>query len=339
MDNGEDRNPSWVGRAVTTAELPAIVKGGGRNDRRIEEPAYDPVDPEPAPESVAPEPSEPPPDEQADRGLPLVGVMLAALALIVAVAAVAGFLNDRSGDDPVVGAASPDDERGTALDGAGEGRTGDDPELEATAGEVSTIDDPPLDEATPATVPGVSEVVIEAHRREAAATGEPAWAIYIDGTIYLQGEVPDAEAAALLSQRLQSILGPDNVVSQYRIDPASRRPVDPPLFIKETVAFDPESTTLSPGADWILTLADVLMQRFPTTTLTVVADPFASGSADTDPGIELTEQRVEAIIAYLVERGIEPSRLGSEVRERSLGVTEAGSKPVEFVVRGLLAAD
>ncbi len=373
MNNGQDKIPSWVGRAVTTADVPAGFDGP------IEQLGPSPAVDTPSDRASAttvgagmeapsesenggsgqvddfdstsyrapsPEPVEAPsPHSSANRRL-LVTLGLVAAVIVLAVVALNVLSdNDRSSSNDVSATETEADEEAGSADPPpseavpAESRA----ELVVEADDQAESDgDTDADPAGPAgladlAIPGISPAVIEAHRAEAWAAGEPAWAVYRDGKIYLQGQVPDDQSAELLIERLESILGPENVVAQFTVDPASPPPTDPPLFIKETVVFAPQSTTMPPGSDWILIIADVLMKRFPSTSLTVVAD----GSAPSDPGDEpdLVDQRVDAIISYLTSRGLDASRLGSRVSDQDLGGPVAGTKPIEFVVRGLLGEE
>ena len=341
MSNGEDRIPNWTGRVVTTAEIPSSLNEPASLNEpgSLDEPARG-----------AAEPRAVDPEVESRSGRPLVdrlespqlesrlrGISWLALGTVLAVIVAAGTgvaLLTRSSS---VG-SSPDPAPPTIAEAdddaaASEASAGRD---ESTA--AAADDTPPTTTAPEAnsSVPGPSAAVVKAYGKEARDAGESVWAIVSDGRIYLQGSVPSEESAELMTERLQSILGPNRVEVQYVVDPTSPMPVDPPLFIKETVAFESQTATMQPGSEWILVAADLLLRRYPAATLTVVADPSAAeASGDTT---DVQKRRVDAIVEFLAERGVDRLRLNSELREGNSYTdgSEPVHEPLEFVVRGLL---
>jgi len=280
----------------------------------------------------------------------LVAVLAVVLIAMAAVAFLAGWLNEGSSTDSSE-STEEQSANGQAVDdtqtpdassngdsspssGGSEGAAG--PSTESDAGPTSTTGSTAAagDSSFKLSIPGMPESSIEAHRLEAQAAGEWAWAIYTQGKIFLQGKVPSEAVGQQFSRRLESLLGAGNVVEQFEIDPSVGEPVDPPLFIKETVVFAPNETTMPPGSDWILVVADVLMKRYSNTTLTVIAN----SNTPVDPGddSDLPDRRAQTIIAYLVDGGIESDRLNYELRGDVGFGPGTGNEPIEFAVWGLL---
>ncbi len=314
MGDIEDRIPTWAGRVVSTAEFP-LTTG-----------ALAPGDTEPAPSSDSA--VETPQTGSVEAEVEAASGRRSRRTLVV-LATVAGLLSAAVvGVVTIVGTSAPES---SAPDAVERGTAGADESAAAASSLVPAAPDAAT--TTTTTAPEPVSAMPDVYRAEALAGGEEAWAVYVDGRIHLQGTIPDGDVADRMIARLRSMLGPDNVVADHVIDPTSPRPVDPPLFIQETVVFEPGSASIRDDSDWILGLAAVLMERYPATSLSVVADPSTAGGP-AQPG-ELVEQRVEAIIDDLVDRGVAESRLDWRLNPgRSAGGDD--TKPIEFVVGGLL---
>jgi len=374
MVDRQDRIPTWVGKAVTAAELSRLP--AGTEDRATEGEGFEPE--RPANASKLEESIHVGHFGQADpgdgdtggshdsapgridgsaltpwwRSTGLIGAALAVLLLVVVAATVLPRAGDGDSSD-IAADVEVSDETGPALP---EERAAADSDFGAASSTMLDVGDgvdpwPAIEDSdawasdedpgvargfsADSTIPGVSAAAMEFHQKTALANGQSAWAVYSDGRVYLQGTLPDRTVADLLTSRLEALLGAGNVIEQLTIEEPGIAPTDPPLFIKETVVFAPDSAAMPPGSDWILVIADVLMNRYPSTTLTVVAN-----GSNTEAGItsDLQRQRGQAIVDYLMERGIDGSRLGYEYRDEGTFGGDTGNKPIEFVVRGLVEA-
>ena len=358
MDSRQDRIPTWVGRAVTTEELDTDSHVSVLTDD--EDVPYGDEDLASSLNQSDSSASGPPKTTERSstkhsRFAVRIG-MLATVGFLAVIGSIAPSLP--LGNDTVevptgasTAAESDSDHLATSGDKQPPTQSSDNDEAAVTVStgksnaEVSVADGSgaPTGSRTGAgvapssanhyAIPDMPVNAIKAHQQSALDDGQPAWAVYSDGRIYLQGILPGDAVADEIVGRLQALLGAGNVIAQYTIEPGATSPTDPPLFIKETVVFAPDSAAMPPGSDWILVIAGVLLNRYPTTDLTVVAN-----GSNTALGItaELQLKRAEAVIAYLVDRGIEESRLDYEYRSGSSFGDNTGNKPIEFVVRGLI---
>lgn len=363
MVSNKDKIPTWVGRAVATDELSVIeleadgdpqatvldgtssateaTVGAASNSHRVADPQVPPNDGNQVGTN----------DVAASRPsitASIVGV-LAATVILIGLAWL--VLSGPDNDDPGIATNAQTSAEATEVDSSESASDLSSPNRSTDAGtadlgdeDAATEDSRGSSSSAPTSenetheddglIPNVSGRALEAHRETALADGQSAWAIYSDGRIYLQGTMPNDTLAEALSGRLQELLGSGNVIEQYTIDESAPLPTNPPLFIKETVVFEPGGAAMPPGSDWILVVADVLMTRFPSTDITVVAN-----GADEEQGIsdELQLERADAIISYLSDRGIDGSRLDyTFVADGEFG-GNTGNKSIEFVVRGLLS--
>lgn len=167
------------------------------------------------------------------------------------------------------------------------------------------------------------------------------WAEFTGGKVYLQGRVPDQATSDEIRDKAAGVVGPDNVIVQYVIDPSAPRPNSAPLFVRDSVLFGPSSLTINDTARGVLDLGVALMVQNPAVTIDI------NGYTDSDGGeqanLELSQRRVDAIFAYLVSKGIDPTRLtrtahgeADPVADNGTAEGRAKNRRVEFTVNNLL---
>jgi outer membrane protein OmpA-like peptidoglycan-associated protein len=165
-------------------------------------------------------------------------------------------------------------------------------------------------------------------------------AVFKNEQVYLRGRVPSQEIADEIAAKAGAVVGPDNVIVEYEIDPQVPIDLPSPLYVEDVVLFDFNSIEIEPGFLPILDLGTLLLVQNPNVTITVVAKTDATGPAEVN--MEVSEQRAQAVIDYWVRKGIDPSRLIADAR----GETEASEdddeetaalhRRAEFVIEGLL---
>ncbi len=169
-------------------------------------------------------------------------------------------------------------------------------------------------------------------------------ALFSGGIIYLRGRVPSEEIAAAIVQRASAVMGPDNVVNEYVIDPTV--PFDPnrgaPLYVEDLVLFESNSSDIGPQFIPLLDLGIILMLQNPQVTITVIGHTDATGDEATN--LALSQRRVQSVIDYWVLAGIDPQRVtaigkgeASPIADNSTVEGRRYNRRVEFIITGLLA--
>ena len=206
--------------------------------------------------------------------------------------------------------------------------------------------------AAPATIeaPATTVAPVAVDVTALAADGTPQldfftpirWAIFKDGRVTLLGKVPSQAVADTIATKAAAVVGPGNVEVAYEIDPAAPAPPSAPLYVRNTVQFDPDSTVVRPEFASLLNLGVTLMQQNAGVHIWVIGRADAVGSeAD---NLRLSGQRADSVINYLVGAGIDRSRLtavplgtGSALGDNTTEEGRALNRSVEFVIGGLLS--
>jgi outer membrane protein OmpA-like peptidoglycan-associated protein len=199
-------------------------------------------------------------------------------------------------------------------------------------------------QATSTTAPQASTttVSVTTTTTPASSFGQPVrWAEYTGGKVYLQGVVPDQATADTIRNKAAAVVGASNVVVQYRIVANAPRPNSAPLYVRDSALFDSGSAVLTEKTRVVLDLALVLLLQNPKVTVEVGGHTDSDGSESDN--LRLSQQRVEVILRYLTESGIDADRITTKAYGESLPVadnsTEAGkalNRRVEFTVNNLL---
>lgn len=166
-------------------------------------------------------------------------------------------------------------------------------------------------------------------------------AVFSGGKVYLRGEVPNEEIADVIFSRAAAVLGPDNVVVEYEINPEAPVPDSAPLYVDDKVLFDVGSDEINPGFTPLLDLGTALMQQTETVRIVVIAHTDSIGSAEFNQ--LLSERRADAVKAYWLAAGIDESRidaigLGESVPQADnlVSAGRAANRRAEFIVQGIL---
>jgi outer membrane protein OmpA-like peptidoglycan-associated protein len=169
------------------------------------------------------------------------------------------------------------------------------------------------------------------------------WAVFSGGIVYLRGVVPDDATATNIAGKAAQIVGAANVVDEYTRVPGAAVPKSAPLYVADLVLFGSDNADIYPGFEDLLNLGVGLLTTFPTITVTIRGHTDNLGSATYNA--ELAQRRVNAVIAYLVHRGINRDRLVGDAVGAEQPIadndTEQGrqlNRRIEFVIEGLLDA-
>jgi outer membrane protein OmpA-like peptidoglycan-associated protein len=166
------------------------------------------------------------------------------------------------------------------------------------------------------------------------------YAVISGGKAFLRGYVPSREAGDQAVATAAAVLGPENVVDEYVVDPRAPLDVPTPVYIDDAVLFESGSAEIAPDFVPLLEQGLVFLNLRPESTITVVARTDAAGPEDFN--LDLSSHRAQAVIDYWVERGADPSQLIADPRgeEEAMstadGAAAATDRRVEFVVNGLI---
>ena len=131
-------------------------------------------------------------------------------------------------------------------------------------------------------------------------------AVYKDGQLFLQGAVPNREVADAFIAKAAEVIGPDNVVDNYVIDPSAEVPTDGRVVVDDPVLFDTGSTEVSPEFYGLLDLGVAVMSLNPQVVMIVEGHTDEVGS--TEANQRLSEERARSVVAYITDKGIDPSK-------------------------------
>lgn len=234
---------------------------------------------------AAPEPEPQPTTESDSTGTKRkVGAGVAAAVAVLAIGgyAMASPADSPTSDTPDVLAAAPTTESIVAT-------------TESPA--PSTTDAPPVVELP---VPSTT-----AAPAPAAAQPERG-AVYKGGQLILQGAVPNREVADAFIAKAAEVIGPDNVVDNYVIDPTAEVPTDGRVVVDDPVLFATGSTEVSPDFYGLLDLGVAVMSLNPQVVMIVEGHTDEVGR--TEANQRLSEERARSVVAYITAKGIDPSK-------------------------------
>lgn len=288
---------------------------------------------------------------------PLVAVALVSIGL--------GLIMARGGDDEkadgagiaatttVAGTAPTSTTASSTTTATAAGTTSSAPATAGTATVVTTVAPAPTTTAVPA-VPTTPATTAAPEVQPAPPITFPdvspgdvdlvdpvRYAEFTDGKVYLRGRVPSAELAQRIIDKAAAVVGKDNVVVDYVVDPTAPAVAGGPLRVTDTVQFEPGSTVIRPEFGNILGLGIVLMQQNPNVRIIVVgrADPRGGSGYN----FRLSQARAQSVVDYLASAGIDPSRLTIDARGADDPLApgddlaaNAANRSVEFIILGLI---
>lgn len=166
-------------------------------------------------------------------------------------------------------------------------------------------------------------------------------AIFSDGTVILQGRVPSQEIADEIVARTALIVGPENVLVAYEIDPDAPNVDSAPLFVEDLVLFETGGTAIAPDFEPLLGLGVVLLAQNENVEITISGHTDSDGTAESNQ--QLSEDRVQSIIDYIEAAGGDISRLIADPRGESKPIADNSTaegrqqnRRVEFIITGFV---
>lgn len=167
-------------------------------------------------------------------------------------------------------------------------------------------------------------------------------AIFRGGKLYLSGSVPSEEVGALIEERAGAVVGPDNVINEYVIDPTVviEQGSSAPLYVEDVVLFEFNSIEVAQPFLPILDLGTLLLRQNPQASVTVVTRTDAVGSEEVN--LDVSTKRAQAVINYWLGKGVNPSQINADPRgeegasESDDEQTAALNRRAEFIITGLL---
>ena len=164
-------------------------------------------------------------------------------------------------------------------------------------------------------------------------------AVLSNGQIFLRGSVPNTEITDLTVGAFERILGEGNVTAEYVVDPDTTfdPAADQSVFLAENVLFETGSAVITEEFETILGFSPLLLQQQPDATLWVFGHTDSAG--DDAANLTLSENRVEAVKEWIVERGGDPERIfisgegeAKPIADNATAEGRALNRRVEFTI-------
>jgi OOP family OmpA-OmpF porin len=134
----------------------------------------------------------------------------------------------------------------------------------------------------------------------------PHRAEYRGGKFYMEGSVPSRKVADQLKAKAAQVIGAENVVDNYIIDPAAPPIVDGRVIVDEPFLFPVGSAAINPGYEPLLNLGVAVMQLNPKVVMIIVG--FTDADGDEQMNLRLSLARAQSVKDWITARGIDPGR-------------------------------
>jgi len=132
-------------------------------------------------------------------------------------------------------------------------------------------------------------------------------AIFRPPTLFLGGPVQTQEQADELYARASAVVGPDNVVNNYVVRPDAPEALDGNVRVEQAVLFQSASAAISDEFVPTLELGVAVMALNPQVQMVVEGHTDSVGTEANN--LVLSRLRAEAVVDYLVSRGVDAGRL------------------------------
>jgi len=169
-------------------------------------------------------------------------------------------------------------------------------------------------------------------------------AIFRPPTLFLEGPVQTQEQADELFARAVAVVGPDNVENNYIVRPDAPPALDGNVRVEQAVLFQSGSAVISEQFLPTLELGVAVMTLNPQVQMVVEGHTDSVGSNASN--LTLSERRAEAVVDYLVGRGVDPERLqavglgeGSPVETNDTAEGRQVNRRIEVNLLDLLAGE
>ena len=167
------------------------------------------------------------------------------------------------------------------------------------------------------------------------------WALVSKGKVYLRGRVPSQAVADEIRRKVALAADDQNVFVEYTIDPSAPLPADAPIFVTDTVLFDPDSSVVRPEFQAVLELGRFTMEQNPKVRVTVIGR--ADSRGDPDYNLQLSRERAQAAVDFRARTGVDRTRFtivakGADqpVADQSTDAGMQANRAVEFIAYGFL---
>lgn len=135
----------------------------------------------------------------------------------------------------------------------------------------------------------------------------PHEAVYRDGKLVLQGTVPTAEIRAKFQAQAAAVIGEDNVIVRYQIDPRVPVPTDGRVRVDEDFLFPTGSAAIDDRYKPLMDLGVVVLNLNPQARMRV--NGYTDDVGPPDVNLALSQARADALKGYLVAQGIAAGRI------------------------------
>lgn len=167
-------------------------------------------------------------------------------------------------------------------------------------------------------------------------------AIYRDGKLVLQGTVPTAAIREKFRSKAAAVIGAENVIVRYRIDPRVPIPTDGRVRVDEEFIFPKNSAAIDKRYESLMQLGVAVLRLNPHARMRI--NGYTDDSGTDAVNLRLSQARADALKGYIVGNGIDPSRIDAvgrgEVDFVAPNDTEANrgrNRRIEVDLVGLLA--
>lgn len=254
----------------------------------------------------------------------------------------AGQLGSEASDATTDAEGGTDGDNGTAT--AGTDTDAGAEEDEGSSAELTVETDEDADAAGEESEDGDTTTDTEgaADGEDGTAADNDRIAVFRGGKVYLSGSVPSEEVGQFIEQKAAAVVGPDNVVNEYVIDPSVV--IEPgssaPLYVEDVVLFEFNSIEVAQAFLPILDLGTLLLRQNPQASVTVVTRTDAIGSEEVN--LDVSTKRAQAVINYWLGKGVNPDQINADPRgeegasESDDEQTAALNRRAEFIITGLL---
>lgn len=167
-------------------------------------------------------------------------------------------------------------------------------------------------------------------------------AVVQGGRIYLEGAVPSEAVREQIVALAGEVLGPENVIDGYFVDPRASDPNLGQVRVADAVLFETDSAIIAPDFEPLLNQGLALLTIRPSSSFVIVGHTDSRGTDQYND--LLSRKRAVAVVDWYARRGIDPERLaavGAGEREpiASNGTPEGRqlNRRIEVVIENLLA--
>jgi outer membrane protein OmpA-like peptidoglycan-associated protein len=132
-------------------------------------------------------------------------------------------------------------------------------------------------------------------------------AVFADGKLTLKGSQPSQESIDALALRATALVGGENVVNQYVVDPRVTFANVGEVTVSEAIHFDSGGSELTAESKVVLDQVAAMMSKSPAAF--VVANSYTDSQGDDLRNIGLAKQRVDAVASYWQDKGVAVDRV------------------------------